>query len=137
MGCECHAHARHSMHVETAVHVRVSGMSLTARCWLHAALLSADDGLNVKGKFLFRAKVADTTEFVLSVVYKNQPTHHNCTITGGKISVRVREGASRTARTPLTSCMYWSWASPPLEDVARCLVEKQLPTWLVTSGDVR
>ena len=40
------------------------------------ALLSADGGLDVKGKFLIRSKGASTTEFILSVVYKGAGTHH-------------------------------------------------------------
>lgn len=39
-------------------------------------LLSADGGLETKGKFLIRSKGDSTTDFILSIVYKGAATHH-------------------------------------------------------------
>eukprot|EP00041_Stephanoeca_diplocostata_P031613 m.988954 g.988954 ORF g.988954 m.988954 type:complete len:1536 (+) comp23994_c0_seq4:216-4823(+) len=48
------------------------------------SLLLANDGANVPGKFLVRAKAADSADkYVVSVIYKGAPTHH----------MLVREGA--------------------------------------------
>ena len=40
-------------------------------------LLEADDGFDVKGKFLVRSKGDSTDKFIISVVYKGAGTHHN------------------------------------------------------------
>ena len=40
------------------------------------ALLSANGGLETKGKFLIRSKGDSTTDFILSIVYKGAATHH-------------------------------------------------------------
>lgn len=41
-------------------------------------MLLADSGSASQGKFLFRSKADDTeTEFIISVIFKGKPTHHN------------------------------------------------------------
>jgi len=40
------------------------------------ALLLADDGASMSGKFLVRTKGGSSDEFILSVIYKGNPTHH-------------------------------------------------------------
>lgn len=40
-------------------------------------LLLADGGADISGKFLFRAKQGTPGEYILSVIYKKKPTHHN------------------------------------------------------------
>jgi hypothetical protein len=40
-------------------------------------LLLAGNGGSTSGKFLFRAKKGTVGEYVLSVIYKSKPTHHN------------------------------------------------------------
>ena len=42
-----------------------------------AELLLEDDGAGTAGKFLVRSKGASTDVFIISVIYKGQPTHHN------------------------------------------------------------
>jgi hypothetical protein len=39
-------------------------------------LLLANDGASTAGKFLIRCKGNSETEFILSVIYKSQGTHH-------------------------------------------------------------
>ena len=48
-----------------------------------AELLLADDGGENTGKFLLRLKDAATENYILSVIYKGQATHHQVINDGG------------------------------------------------------
>ena len=60
------------------------------------ALLLADGGAETSGKYLVRSKGSSTDEFILSVIYKGQPTHHTCT--------READGAEFAVNKTPTGC---------------------------------
>ena len=65
----------------------------------------ADDGAETKGKFLVRAKKPDQNlEYILSVIFKGAPTHHQL--------VREGEGEEFTLNKTGTGCTTLTEVSP-------------------------
>ena len=84
-------------------------------------LLLANGGKSKTGKFLFRQKPKTTNDFLLSVIYKGQPTHHPCGFVDGAFELNKNPTKKET-----------------LYDLAAWLVKKQ-PKWPVplTEGVTR
>jgi Ca2+-binding EF-hand superfamily protein len=60
-------------------------------------LLLANGGGEVTGRYLIRAKGDGKKEFILSVVYKGKPTHHNVSLlASGNFSINKKESKAKT-----------------------------------------